>query len=1522
MFSKNNKQKDKKTTIKGLGKYSSKKMTKIIASVLIGTNLGSLLVGTTNVFALDNEVGTEVNSITEPMLSLNKVTNGEFENNLKSSNQNWDYKAGGKSKLTQENENSYGSIEKGSIDDYILQVVSTTPGKKYTVSADVKVDVPEGGNTSGIFFTAKRQTTAGRQGSVYKELQFTSSTNGWERKEFEFTADTYKTYVGIVKWVEKDLSGIISNTKVSIDNVKVIEENNNTVLWEDDFSGNILDQNIWGYELGNIRGNEQEHYVDSKDNVFLEDGNLILKATDRDLEDQYKNTAKHGSSARQVLYNSGSVRTHGNMEFLYGRIEMKAKLPKGKGAFPAFWTLGADFTLDGDINSTQGYGWPGTGEIDIMELIGAPTEERSAEGEVDTTNNKRQSNKVAYATPHFYYASTNDPDKDGSYSPYELGANITLNEDLYEDFHVFGINWTPEKIEWYVDGVVYNTMPLTGDARLEAAAASLNRPQYIQFNLATGGNWAGEAGMNLGTDDTRFEIDWVRWSQNAEQKVAADAYYSNNPNLKGVKNVTMTQGEKSNLLEGISVDKENYVVDFSIDDEYMFSNAGGNTNVTLKVKNSLDLAGLQSLESGVYNIHYTAVPKGVNLSGNITPTYKVKRETSLLTVLPKGENSIKGNEGDALSSVVLPSGWKWQDETQIVNNESSYKVIFNNIEAREEVGKERTIVIDIPGKNITGTNDIENGDNTEVPEQENIVLNAGNIQLDGTKETAVEASANLQSSIKDVMELGSGTVTFRYRLDESMLTSNLAALMTISDKAQDKAYASFYIRPSTGVFGMEIPGKGAKQVGGTGYNYVKNTEWHTVSYVFNGSSMTVYFDGNKYGEVAMNGLFNDVTWKSAANTITLGGNERKYSGADSFQWGYTGLIDTVKVQDNILSADQIKAAHDYTNRELISKYGLWDAYDEGIYMYRIPSIVKTTQGTLVAASDARKKHWNDWGDVATVVKTSTDDGETWSDNVVVLDLPTQPYYTQNYIEGNSDTQSAFSIDPTLLTDSNGKIYLLVDVFPESQGAINSKAGSGYQEINGKLYLTLDDFYGNKYTVRENGLVYDANGNKTDMYVSEGDFETAFSTKGDLYKKVDGASDVLLGNIYLRSGRSANGITKTGSKTAPLFVHLTSYLWMLTSEDQGQTWSNPVDITGSVKADWMEFIGTGAAPGIEIEVEENGNTFNRLMFPIYYTNEQGTGTLGRQSSANIYSDDGGITWQRGESPNDGRIYGDNKQTNSKDFNTQVSELTENQIVQLNNGHLLQFMRNTGNRKVIIARSTDYGLTWENTLTETELSEPYVNLTAIHMDVEGKEYIVFSNPTAPGTLREKGVLRIGEVKADDSIEWVVSKLIEPTRYAYSSLVQLDAENVGLLFEYDGHIKYSTFNVKELLASKEQYDKAYINDITKEVIKAEGNTEAYIQPMDEVIFTVKTSQKMYMIGERKLDINIGSESKKANYISGNGSDTFKFNYIVQNSDAGEIVVNDKIKNTTIENVHNIKLISKEMLYSLGVVGDIVLD
>lgn len=625
-------------------------------------------------------VEAQTSKISDELTPLNLISSGDFNK----TNTVWKLNNG---TIVNENRNSLGRIPKGITDGFLLQYANVKPGKKYRLNADVRVNYDGTGDINsmrGVFLTVKnsaysynKEVEVNHGQVAQKELQYTGDE--WQKQTIEFTAgDKYDVAVGLVKWTDENDVG--RDAIVDIDNVtltQVDESAQYRYVWEDDFNAQELNQDIWGYELGRVRGNEQQHYTDSNDNVFLRDGKLVLKVTDRKLEDQYFTPVS--SAARKVIYDSGSVRTSGKKEFLYGRIEMKAKLPKGKGAFPAFWTLGADFNLDGDISSSQGYGWPACGEIDIMEMIGGTIRE-------DETNEGNQSNKIVYATPHFYYAN-GDADKDGSYSPYELGGSIAINNDFNDEYHVFGINWSEDRIEWYLDGEIYNTIEYDqSDARIKALQACFNRPQYIQMNLATGGNWAKNAGNYLAEDNTEFTIDWVRYYQNSEQKASSDEYYSDSPIMKGIKNTFMVEGETANLVDGITVtntgDKE-YVVDYSIEDEFMFNNSGDykTSGAYLRCKGSDDIEGLKSLAPGVYNIYYTAYPKNAGFGGIVAPTHKLQRQVATLVVLEKnalsntnlyGRQGITAFENSLLSQVELPKDYEWTNPSLKVGKEALY----------------------------------------------------------------------------------------------------------------------------------------------------------------------------------------------------------------------------------------------------------------------------------------------------------------------------------------------------------------------------------------------------------------------------------------------------------------------------------------------------------------------------------------------------------------------------------------------------------------------------------------------------------------------------------------------------------------------------------------------------------------------------------------------------------------------------------------------------------------------------------
>ena len=173
------------------------------------------------------------------------------------------------------------------------------------------------------------------------------------------------------------------------------------VVWSEKPDGMTLHNDLWEYELGNIRDNEQQHYSSGTENVRVQDRQLVIAVTDRPAADQYRNTARHGTNARLVKFNSVSIRTHSKKDFLYGKLEIRARLPKGKGAFPAIWMLGHDFHLDDRLSPAQGPGWPGCGGLDVVELIG---------------------------TPRFAYR-LGDGDGEGSYRPYTLGGASVIGTE-------------------------------------------------------------------------------------------------------------------------------------------------------------------------------------------------------------------------------------------------------------------------------------------------------------------------------------------------------------------------------------------------------------------------------------------------------------------------------------------------------------------------------------------------------------------------------------------------------------------------------------------------------------------------------------------------------------------------------------------------------------------------------------------------------------------------------------------------------------------------------------------------------------------------------------------------------------------------------------------------------------------------------------------------------------------------------------------------------------------------------------
>lgn len=593
-------------------------MKKRLFAIILGLVICLNLVGLNEVEASAATIVTTGISTEYDMLGLdrglsdgNLISNGGFENN----GSGWSTTGAGQ--FTSYTGCAYagsycGLLPRDTQNASVYQALTLKKNTEYRVTAKMCF-----GAVGSQAYVAVKTPTVENLSPAIETVVTCNEGEAWIYKDvtFEFNSGSNTNVtLAFLKWTESTTDAIYT-AQVYIDEVSVIEVNGTEesgdeqyeVIWADEFNSSVdtadsngLDVSNWGYELGCVRGVEQQHYTKENENVHVTDGKLILEVTNRAEEDRYTNPR----GSRQVIYNSGSVRTHGKQEFLFGRIEILAKLPSGQATFPAFWTLGADFTLDGCVNEEQGDIWPLCGEIDIMESIGNA-------GVVYQTLHYSDTTKTGY---------TEGADN-GTYAGNGQTTSITTAGQMIdgETYHVFGINWSPGKMEWYIDDQIVRTVDYSNDA---AALAALDRPQYIQLNFATGGNWPGNAGSDLA--GKTFKVEYAYYAQNEEQKAAAEEYYANTVSISA-NDITISKGNVPDLLSNVilnagsdAVDTGEYTIDYSIDNEYMFttspdlndnstSNDEARTKVECLISSVSEKENIADLPVGEYNIHYSAM---------------------------------------------------------------------------------------------------------------------------------------------------------------------------------------------------------------------------------------------------------------------------------------------------------------------------------------------------------------------------------------------------------------------------------------------------------------------------------------------------------------------------------------------------------------------------------------------------------------------------------------------------------------------------------------------------------------------------------------------------------------------------------------------------------------------------------------------------------------------------------------------------------------------------------------------------
>lgn len=217
---------------------------------------------------------------------------------------------------------------------------------------------------------------------------------------------------------------------------------------------------------------------------------------------------------------------------------------------------------------------------------------------------------------------------------------------------------------------------------------------------------------------------------------------------------------------------------------------------------------------------------------------------------------------------------------------------------------------------------------------------------------------------------------------------------------------------------------------------------------------------------------------------------------------------------------------------------------------------------------------------------------------------------------------------------------------------------------------------------------------------------------------------------------------------------------------------------------MRFIGAGPGRGLQLK---HGEKKGRLLFPIYFSN-----AAGHLSCACVYSDDHGVTWKRGESPNDGRKL-DGDVLSAKTISEGKHYLTESQVIELPTGELKYFLRNHyGLQRTAMTCSTDGCETWGDVTFERELVDPICQSTVIvYPDQgDGKTRVLFANPNDE-KKRVRGTVRLSE---DGGKTWPYSKVIEEGHYGYSCLTVLTNGAIGILFEriYD-HSDWNNMDIQ---------------------------------------------------------------------------------------------------------------------------------
>ena len=802
----------------------------------------------------------------------------------------------------------------------------------------------------------------------------------------------------------------------------------------------------------------------------------------------------------------------------------------------------------------------------------------------------------------------------------------------------------------------------------------------------------------------------------------------------------------------------------------------------------------------------TFAPVEVTLSDEAESNIEVYLDNKKVTDLSAG--TVVGTL--SVDGLVLEGDYLFELCDEANTNNDFFEIDGNTLKVKKALVEGTTYTVCVKASNGDSSKEVS-FEIKAVGEQ--FIFGKDNLTIANPVDLSSEAYANTLYALEE------GTVVVDYTSTSSYGVQSLFSIGNGSANNQNRHF-HVYVTPN-GRLGVEI-----RNESGLNYHIYKDGAINV-----NGQNKIAFKadkDNNEY-KLFVNGEL--VHTVSAANlggfkfVNDITGVDNAFIGATkrntAMAYNFGGSVHSIKVYGSALSDAIVQAmtkAETPTPEVPESKEQYIFHKDDatGANYQRIPALLTLKSGRVIAAADERFGGTHDSpNNIDIGVSVSDDDGKTWSDPELVLYFDD---FADDELELPRGAQvrvnaSASFIDPILFQDAETeRVFLIADAMVSGYGSPQAVAGSGYKTVNGKSYMQLkkkgESAY--NYTIRENGVIYNDTTNTATEYSVNGNYELY---KNGVALTVKQKSASYNGSSIVVTTTNKDVKMNVFYDSADFVVLPTTWLCMKYSDDDGDTWSDPIFLNGQVKNDPERIMIVGPGRGTQLTIGEHAG---RILVPVYNNNFSGV----------IYSDDHGDTWTYKRGPV-----------------TNGVAMSETQFVEMPDGSVRVFAR-SNNSKIASAVSLDGGETWSDAQYVDGLTQPgwgsQLSVLRYSGLIDGKEAIILSSPAGVGSYRRDGRIKIGLISDTGAtgidryaIDWKYDFQVNDTNtgYAYSCLTELDNENIAVLYErYDSYAPAELHAQNAMIYQEFSFDQLMKGETV--TIRTEASANAAITKRNTVL------------------------------------------------------------------------------------------